>query len=126
MINSPDQQAKNHASMGATGVLAEDSRVSFFVPAVISGSQDSPTTPIGYLGEADLPVFQHKFEPTVKNFHDYIQNQQRQIQVRIGHEDSHSCIKVIDSRTNEVLRLIGQQEMTLLYRFMPGGPGSGK
>lgn len=60
---------------------------------------------------SDDPALKGGVAKTVKNFHDYVQSQQRQIRLKVDNENGQAVINVLDSTTDEVVRNIPSEEL---------------
>jgi hypothetical protein len=54
----------------------------------------------------------------VKNLHDYLQTQRRYVQIEINEANDHTLIKVVDSETGEVVRLITPEDLLATSRYL--------
>jgi uncharacterized FlaG/YvyC family protein len=54
----------------------------------------------------------------VKNLHDYLQTQRRYVQIEMNEANDHTLIKVVDSETCEVVRLITPEDLLATSRYL--------
>lgn len=64
-----------------------------------------------------------KLEQVVKQLNDYAQTVQREVRFKIDKDSGQTLIKVIDSRTKEVIRQIPSEEALAIKRYLAHGKG---
>jgi flagellar protein FlaG len=107
-------------------VAMELQRVSTPVSAVgMKTSVDAATQHPGKVAEQQ-PVQEarnseftsEELEAAVRNLNDYVQNVQRNLQFNIDDDSGHTVIKVIDSKTEELIRQIPSEELLAVARHI--------
>jgi len=85
-----------------------------------------PTSPSGKtlpLNAKQAAPTADKLEQVVKQLNDYAQTVQREVQFKIDKDSGQTLIKVIDSRTKEVIRQIPSEEALAVDRYLAHGNG---
>lgn len=59
-----------------------------------------------------------ELEAAVRNLNDYVQNVQRNLQFNIDGDTGHTVIKVVDSKTEELIRQIPSEEVLSMARHL--------
>jgi flagellar protein FlaG len=81
-------------------------------PAVASDIQRVQQAP----QPARKPVDDAELEAAVSKVADYVQNVQRNLSFSVDKESGHTVVKVIDSKSDEVIRQIPSEELLALAR----------
>ena len=98
------------------GVSARESVDQIPPPTSLSGN----TLPVN---AKQLAAVGAKLEQVVKQLNDYAQTVQREVQFNIDKDSGQTLIKVIDSRTKEVIRQIPSEEALAVDRYLAHGNG---
>ena len=97
------------------------------VSAHESGDQTPPATSLSGktlpVNAKQLAAVGAKLEQVVKQLNDYAQTVQREVQFNIDKDSGQTLIKVIDSRTKEVIRQIPSEEALAVDRYLAHGNG---